>query len=344
MERGIGMEIFIAGSSRSGTTLVSRILGRHDRVHTLPELHFFEEIWRHGQGSATVGADHIDAVAELLATAEGGYLRRHDPAMYRTQARSIVEGEPQAEPAATLRDLYFRVLHIQAEQNGASVPCEHTPQNVFYIDEILDASPRARIIAMVRDPRDVVLSQRSKWRRWYLSEGAFPRREAVRAALTYHPINVALLWRAAARSLQAGSADPRVLVVRYEDLVADAEATTVKMCDFLELDWSANLLNVERHGSSRSRDNADTSGVRDDRSSAWRRASSRERADVVISQRLCRAQMAAYGYDAARLKVPWGRLAWQLASWPVRSLLGLLLNLLRVGSPFRAIRVRLKAK
>lgn len=34
--------IFIVGNSRSGTTMLGRILGKSTYVHTFDELHFFE--------------------------------------------------------------------------------------------------------------------------------------------------------------------------------------------------------------------------------------------------------------------------------------------------------------
>ena len=38
-------QIFIVGSSRSGTTMMGRILGNHSDVFTFKELHFFGTIW-----------------------------------------------------------------------------------------------------------------------------------------------------------------------------------------------------------------------------------------------------------------------------------------------------------
>ena len=37
--------IFIVGSSRSGTTMISRVLNQHHLVHTFKELHFFSQIY-----------------------------------------------------------------------------------------------------------------------------------------------------------------------------------------------------------------------------------------------------------------------------------------------------------
>ena len=38
-------QIFVVGSSRSGTTMMGRILGNHSDVFTFKELHFFGTIW-----------------------------------------------------------------------------------------------------------------------------------------------------------------------------------------------------------------------------------------------------------------------------------------------------------
>src|SRR6476646_5006891 len=37
--------IFIVGNSRSGTSMVSKILGNHPLVFGFNELHFFEQLW-----------------------------------------------------------------------------------------------------------------------------------------------------------------------------------------------------------------------------------------------------------------------------------------------------------
>jgi len=37
-------KIFIVGNSRSGTTMLARILGNHDNVFTFHEIHFFEQL------------------------------------------------------------------------------------------------------------------------------------------------------------------------------------------------------------------------------------------------------------------------------------------------------------
>ena len=55
-------------------------------------------------------------------------------------------------------------LHHETKKAGCSIPVRNT-QDVFYIKEILELFPEARIINMVRDPRGVMLSQKRKWQR-----------------------------------------------------------------------------------------------------------------------------------------------------------------------------------
>jgi len=129
--------------------------------------------------------------------------------------------------------------------------------------------------------------------------------------------------------------------VRYEDLTGDAETVTKEVCGFLGLDWSPDLLNVEHRGSSKSRDDRGATGVYAHQAAAWRKASRREQADLALCQWICREEMASYGYEVERLRAARLPLAMQVATWPLRSALGLLMNVRRIGSPLRAIRVRL---
>ena len=62
----------------------------------------------------------------------------------------------------TPAQLFSAFLYHEATENGKTFPCDQTPRNVFYIKDILELYPEARIINMIRDPRDVLLSQKRK--------------------------------------------------------------------------------------------------------------------------------------------------------------------------------------
>ncbi len=153
--------IFIVGSSRSGTTMMGRILNRHPAVHTFHELHFFEELWSPGsKGSGTSREEALDVAAQLLYRERGGgYLAHGDPSDYRREARAVLDAGPPLDNSTRL-DVYRTVLFREAAEHDAPVPCEQTPRNGYYLGEILERFPGAQVLHIVRDPpRRAALSE-----------------------------------------------------------------------------------------------------------------------------------------------------------------------------------------
>jgi len=123
---------------------------------------------------------------------------------------------PRAQRELSIRKI-FPHLARSSPRPHASRWCEKTPKNVLFFEEILALfSRRVKIIHLVRDGRDVVLSK--------------------------HPLRPDAYWVSAERwvkEVQAGlrfSKDPNVLTVRYEDLILDPAVTIPKVEDFLELE------------------------------------------------------------------------------------------------------------
>lgn len=324
---------------------MARALGRHAAVHAFSEIHFFEQLWDPSDPSRT--GDPVGLCTRLVALARDGYLIAQDSKAYRDEAEALLEGMPLElwnDPAGYGPWIFQRVLHHEASESGSAIPCEHTPRNVFFVSQILTSLPEAKVIRMVRDPRDVVLSQRSKWRQWRrrgAANGGLPRREMLRSLLAYHPVTAALLWRSALAAGGLHSDDPRVLTVRFEGLVASPEETLAGVCEFLGVPWEPSLLTVEQRGSSKLSDGGAT-GMNAGRAGAWRRAGARESADVFLCEAVCRKQMRAMGYDVQFARPSLGYLAIQVLSLPVRACLGVLMNARRVGSIRRAVQVRLR--
>jgi omega-hydroxy-beta-dihydromenaquinone-9 sulfotransferase len=322
---------------------MARALSRHMSIHALPEeIHFFEQHWD-PMDPSHVG-DPVDFCAHLLAVARDGRLSRSDPRAYRNEADALLEGMPHelwSDPAKYAPWICQRVLHQEASESDAAIPCEHTPRNVFFVSEILSLFPEAKLICMVRDPRDVVLSQRAKWRWWRRQSNSGPsRREMFRSLLAYHPVTVALLWKGAVAAVQRHADEARVLTVRFETLVEEPEETLASVCEFLGVPWEPALLTVEQQESSMLRDSG-AIGMNAGRAGAWRRAGARERADLFLCELVCRRQMRAMGYETSFARPPFGYLAVQLLSLPVRACLAVLMNVRRVRSMRRAVQIRL---
>jgi hypothetical protein len=89
---------------------------------------------------------------------------------------------------------------------------EKTPNHVYYIGEIFESRPGAKVIFVLRDGRDVAVSLRKR-------HGDFLA--GVQRWLDDNSVGMAYVQ------------DPRVLLVRYESLVGDIHGQMVRILDFL---------------------------------------------------------------------------------------------------------------
>lgn len=85
--------LFVVGNSRSGTTMLGRILGRNTAVHKFPELHLFGPCVTHGEEFKPVNtAEAIRIYSWLLDVAERKLHAERQPAQYRNEATKLAEG------------------------------------------------------------------------------------------------------------------------------------------------------------------------------------------------------------------------------------------------------------
>jgi hypothetical protein len=195
--------IFIVGCPRSGTGLVRDLLRSHPRLSFPPESHFippFYSAW------GDPGSDR-----------EAGALARSILGLRRVRAWQV-ELEPEAfagcRSFAAVVDVIYSAF---ASREGKARWGDKTPHYVTDIPMLLRLFPRAKVVHVCRDGRDVALSY-------------------VRAP--FGPSNVyvaAVTWR---RYVRAGRAAGRQAAgsyaeVRYEDLLRDPRATMSALCEFL---------------------------------------------------------------------------------------------------------------
>lgn len=149
---------------------------------------------------------------------------------------------------------------------------------------------------------------------------------------------MSLLWRSAARADQEAS-DPRVMHVRFEDLVTDPRGRIEPLLCAMGLDFEASMLHVIRNGSSNSPGLRPGTGLDPGVVGGWRRGLSAT--EQWISNHLCAHEMTQYGYvvEAAR-PTAWGLLRATI-TLPLRSALTLAMNIRRSQSTLRSARRRL---
>lgn len=186
--------IFVVGNSRSGTTMMSHILGLNKDVYTFQELHFFEQMVSPNRLSQIISKDEVIAIFNrLIAIEVEGFYKQGNIGIYTEESITIFDSYIKQEKDFRNIDVYSIFLDYYSHKKNKEIPCEQTPRNLFYVEEILHFLPNARIVNMIRDPRSVLLSQKNKWRRKFMGDDSMPLLEALRVWINYHPITISKL-------------------------------------------------------------------------------------------------------------------------------------------------------
>ena len=188
--------IFIIGLPRSGTTLVEMIIAAHSAVHPAGELQAFSN-------------QAVQMVKELTGTA--------------VSKLEFVERSLEIDP----RELGHRYIAETRPQTGHTPRfIDKMPLNYLYAGLIRRALPRARIIALARDPMDVCYAMYKT-----LFTAAYPFSYDLNDLGRYY-----LAWHRLMRHWQTVLGDA-LLVVQYEDLVANQEAVSRRIVHHCGLEW-----------------------------------------------------------------------------------------------------------
>lgn len=199
--------IFIGGIERSGKTLVRRALSAHTRVAFSRRANLWtEHFGRHGDLSDPSNYERCVAAA-----------------LRRTQVASL---EPDLDELRrefttgprTYADL-FRLLHEHhSDRVGRPRWGDQTALVELYTDRVMAAYPGARMIHLIRDPRDRCAAVRDKYGAHRTSVGTTTAR-----------------WVLSARAGQrfVDRYPEAYLILRYEALVQDPEQTIRELCEFV---------------------------------------------------------------------------------------------------------------
>ena len=113
--------IFIVGNSRSGTTLMVRILGKNKNVYGFKELHFFEQLWTKANEENNLSrSDAENLGAKLIAIQREGYLFHKNPVKYISESRVMLKDVMDKE--LTMSKVYSTFLIYETFNNNKKFP------------------------------------------------------------------------------------------------------------------------------------------------------------------------------------------------------------------------------
>lgn len=292
--------IFIVGVSRSGTTLMRRMLDKHSRIGIVTENHYLGHLlaW---EGARVyfrrVGDLHDDAaVGALVELIYSGELQRRSrlrelSPYWRWLTSKVPRDEIEAYLLASDRSergIFEAFLRIYADRRGKAIIGEKTPAHLAYVETLLEWFPQGRVVHCLRDPRAIYVSELRRRREHAV---AFPYRQLAAAPTlleVFVLLQVVWAWAGAVnrhRLLRRRYPDGYRLV-RFEDLVAEPDETLAELCAFLGVQPEARMLQqkVTSRGARRGEAGFDAGAA--DRWRTHIRAGARAAIELLLGRRL----------------------------------------------------------
>ena len=224
--------VFIVGVARSGTTLLAAMLSAHSRLDCGPESRFFARYPHLDAGTRARLLDPVTwprpAVDFIASLRNQGHAVNELFGLTLAQIDAYLAGQP---PSLAAMLTALTALHAQAA--GKARWMEKTPRHLLMTDALWRHWPAARVIRIVRDPRDVALS---------LARMPFAKDSVVG--------NLVRVDHDDRISRERIETDPRAMTLRYEDLVTQPERELRRVCEFLGEEYEPGMLDARASAAS----------------------------------------------------------------------------------------------
>ena len=205
--------LFIAGTQRSGTTLLHQIVASSSQVWSQNEVYPLHR--------------------PMFAAASPKHDRQFADAMQEFFGVSLNQENQRLEPHQKVR-LFNKAMTAKATASDKKRWCLKDPQNTYYLVQYAEAFPSAKFLILIRDPRAVCRS--------YLDPSGFtvgrPTNWIVAAERWKNEVNMQLEF--------ANENPDKVHLVKYESLVTDLSTTLTEACAASELELETSMLNYHQ--------------------------------------------------------------------------------------------------
>lgn len=289
--------IFIGGLDRCGKTLLRALLVSHPNI-AIPQIGSNYWTFYYGQYGDLGQPENFERCLAAMLRYTHVTLLQPDVARIRQDFR---QGE------STYARLFALLNQQYAEREGKPRWGDQTGLIERYADHVLQAYPGAKMIHMLRDPRD-----------------------RYQASLALHPHGKARVGGATARWLYSVSLAERNLrrypeqymIVRYETLVTEPEKTLREICAFLGEEFTPAMLTMEGAPDFREKvlrgayGNSGERLISTEFIGRFRRFVPGE--EIAFMQAVAGKKMVAYGYALESIRfTPRERLKFYSSDWPL---------------------------
>jgi hypothetical protein len=330
--------IFITGNSRSGTTMMAKILGQNPLVHMFYELHFFEQLWYPEKNIRQLNKEEsINLFSELISLQRQGFLAERYPKQFYQESCNYFE--LKSKQVFTPPSVFMDFLIYESRLNQKKIPCEQTPRNLFFIDDISNLYKNTKIICMIRDPRDILLSQKYKWQRRFFGHANLPFPEMIRIWFNYHPITISKLWNSAANNILNAVKKENVHLIKFEELLTHPECEIRKLCDFLNIEFHPSMLLIPIEGSSIVNDESGKVGIDKTKAGNFLNGGL-TKTEIYLCEKITAYLRRKFGYEDANIHTNMFSVLISYTTFPIKLFFALLLNIRRSKNLLSSVKRR----
>jgi hypothetical protein len=211
--------VFVAGLERSGTSLLYALLASHPDIAMSRRTNLWRYVYR--QYGDISDPAQLDRCLDDMRHYKRLLVLDLD---FEELRASFLEG-PRTYPRL------FELVGLQvAAGEGKPRWGDKSLLTERFAALIFESYPGARILHMMRDPRDRFASSKARWGRRLGGVGAG---------------TAEWIWSAELGLANQEAFPGSYRVVRYEDLVTDPRQTLAELCDFIDAPWAEEMLGME---------------------------------------------------------------------------------------------------
>ena len=235
--------VFIMGGSRTGSTFLQHFLNSYTDIDIMPEAHILAQPWLRKDFAANVREhicdldkdDNIDKLINLIYSKElyGVFWNGIESSGINVSSlkNRIINSD------RSIKNIFSALLTTHAEAKNKTICGAKFPVPMVYIDKLISWYPDCKIIHTARDPRACFSSQFYKH---YNKNLTFIKKAKI-SLMQFVYMNLQFHWSFNMYKKLKGS--PNYCLCKYESLILQPEETINKLCEFLKIQFTDEMLN-----------------------------------------------------------------------------------------------------
>lgn len=211
------IKIFIVGVGRSGTSLIHSIVGSHPNIISITENQLFRNIISKYNDDRLI-SNFSEFKSFLSNNSNFDRLNISDIDLKILHTKSLNYNH------------FYQNLLLYLKKDNLGV-CEKDPRSIDLFEKLIKIDDKYKIIHIYRDPRSVISSRlKVKW---------VKIKSVIYHSIIYN-LQLLLFFK------KYDNFHENIHNVRYEDLVQRPEETIIKLCDFLNVKFSQEMLSFHK--------------------------------------------------------------------------------------------------